>query len=349
MLWALVRRNWLMLVLSVLIGLGLSAGYSMLQPTVYAATSTGYVVAGNSSTVGEAFASSDLAAEKAATYLPLVQSRSVDDAVAAELGISRGQVAGSLSATNEGVIFRISARAGTPELASAKADAAIRATSAAANDLETMTLTGDRSGDTVVRIVPMEAAVTPTRPVSPNWQRNLAIGAALGLLVGFGLVVLRHTLDRRVREATDVEELTGSSALAVVPLAKELANGVTLGRGPESEALRQLRTNLRFVNVDDPPRSIVITSPNASEGKSTIASHLAVALAESGQPTVLDRRRPAPPQSVGAVRGGRQRRPHTGVGRHRGTHDGITGHHAAPPAAAAGRAHPAEPERTRWL
>ena len=56
-----------------------------------------------------------------------------------------------------------------------------------------------------------------------------------------------------------------------------------------------MRTNLRYVNVDEPPRCIVLTSSNEDEGKSTIAAHLASMLAESGQPTILvdaDLRRP---------------------------------------------------------
>lgn len=296
-LWTLVRRGWLILLLFLAAGIGLGAAVSSVQPTLYSATSTGYVVAGTSQTVGDALAGKSLAAEKASTYVPLVQSRAVAEDVAGQLGLaSTDQVAGSLTARTDGVIFRITATASTPELAAQMADAAIRATSVAANELETMTISGESSGNTVVGIVPMEAAISPANPISPDWTRNLVIGGALGLLAGFGLLVLRHTLDRRVRQASDVEELTGASALAIVPLAKALANTTMLGDGPEAEALRQLRTNLRFVNVDHQPRTIVITSPNAEEGKSTIAAHLAVALAESGQRTALvdaDLRRPS--------------------------------------------------------
>ena len=294
-LLALASRHWLQLLAALLAGLAIGAGVSYVQPTLYSATSTGYVVAGNSSTVGDAFAGSNLAAEKAGTYLPLVQSRSVAEAVAEELEISPGSV--SLQGSTEGVIFRITATAPSAETARDMADTAIRATSIAANDLETLTVSGESSGRTVVRIVPVELAVTPSQPVSPDWTRNLALGLMLGLLSGFGLVVLRHSLDRRVRQSTDVEEITQSSAMGVVPLASELVDRVSLARdrSAAAEALRQLRTNLRFVRVDSPPRSIVVTSANQSEGKSTIATHLASLLAESGQPTVLidaDLRRP---------------------------------------------------------
>lgn len=294
-IWGIVRRNWLFLLVSVAVGLGLGAGVSVLQPELYSATTTGYVVAGNSATVGDAFAGKNLAAEKAATYLPLVESRSVAEAVAKELGIDSEQV--SLEAANEGVIFKITATADSPQLARDMADVGMRATSIAANDLETMTISGEGSGETVVRIVPVEMALTPTHPVSPNWKLNLALGLMLGLLGGFGLVVLQRTLDRRVRTTADVEELISAPALSVIPASPELADagGTTVASGAAAEALRQLRTNLRFVNVDAPVRSIVVTSANQGEGKSTVAAQLACLLAEAGEPTIIvdaDLRRP---------------------------------------------------------
>lgn len=288
-LWHLVRRGWWLLALSIVLGVAAGAGVSWMQPTLYSATSTGYVVAGNSATVGDALASKNLAAEKAATYLPLVQSRSVAERIANDIGLPASQGVGTLKGTNDGVIFHITATASSPERAARVADAAIRATSEAANALETMTLTGENSGRTVVRIVPVELAQTPTQPVSPDWTRNLLIGLALGGMVGLGLIVARHRLDRRVREAAVAEEITQSSVLGVVPKAAELAGSTRLTdpTGAAAEALRQLRTNLRFVSVDSPARSIVVTSSNEGEGKSTIAAHLASVLAESGEPTVL--------------------------------------------------------------
>lgn len=294
-LWALVRRGWLVILVATVAGVLLGGGLSYLQPRVYSATSTGYVVAGNSSSVNDALLGKSLASDKAETYLPLVGSRSVAEAVAEALDVSIGDVA--LEGANNGVIFTVTAKAGTPDLAREMADAGIRATSLAANELETMTVSGESSGDTVVKIVPVELALTPTNPVSPNWTRNLALGLALGLLAGFGAVVMRQSLDRRVRVAADVEEIVGASALGVIPAAKELtATPVSVGvTGEASESLRKLRTNLRFVGVDKPLQSMVVTSPNEGEGKSTVAAHLALLMAGSGRHVVLvdaDLRRP---------------------------------------------------------
>lgn len=58
-------------------------------------------------------------------------------------------------------------------------------------------------------------------------------------------------------------------------------------RSPLSEAYRTLRTNLSFYSLDDPLRTLVITSPSPDEGKSTVAANLAVTLAQAGNRTIL--------------------------------------------------------------
>lgn len=67
-------------------------------------------------------------------------------------------------------------------------------------------------------------------------------------------------------------------------------------RSPISEAYRSLRTNLSFYSLDNPLRSLVVTSPAKAEGKSTTIANLAVTMAQSGRKTILvdcDLRRPS--------------------------------------------------------
>lgn len=73
---------------------------------------------------------------------------------------------------------------------------------------------------------------------------------------------------------------------------------ITDPRSPASEAYRTLRTNLSFYSLDDPIRSLVVTSPAADEGKNTLIANLAVTMAQSGRRTLLvdcDLRRPSLP------------------------------------------------------
>lgn len=67
-------------------------------------------------------------------------------------------------------------------------------------------------------------------------------------------------------------------------------------RSPASEAYRTLRTNLSFYSLDEPIRTLVVTSPTANEGKSVTAANLAVTMAQGGRRTILvdcDLRRPS--------------------------------------------------------
>ena len=147
-----------------------------------------------------------------------------------------------------------------------------------------------------MQVVPIETAL-PGVKVAPDPIRNVLIGAVVGLLVAYGLVSAPQ-LDTRLRTVADVEAETGASVLGVVPLTSELRGHASRSLdqlGLAAEAFRQVRTNLRFVSVDHAPRSIVITSANAGEGKSTMSATLARVLGESGQPTVIidaDLRRP---------------------------------------------------------
>jgi non-specific protein-tyrosine kinase len=58
-------------------------------------------------------------------------------------------------------------------------------------------------------------------------------------------------------------------------------------RSPVSEAYRTLRTNLSFYSLDNPIRTLVVTSPATGEGKSTTIANLAVTMAQSGRRTIL--------------------------------------------------------------
>nr|NLI50364.1 polysaccharide biosynthesis tyrosine autokinase [Propionibacterium sp.] len=299
-LWRLIKHNVLVLVAATFIGVLLAAGYSLTQPRLYAATSTGYVVATPAAASGAA-PGTDPAVQKANTYIPIVQSRGVAERIAKELQLSESSssIGASLSAwvVPDSLLLKITAVSTSPERARAVADAAIRATSAEAARLDTMALDGTSSGNSEIGLVLIEAAVTPSTPVSPDWRRNLLAGLGGGLLVGLAIGFVRRALDNRVRHSDEVESLTGAGVLGVIPITSSLAGKAGDGDlGIASEALRQLRTNLRFVNVDQPPRSIVVTSANPGEGKSTVSSALARLLAESGQPTILvdaDLRRPA--------------------------------------------------------
>lgn len=145
-----------------------------------------------------------------------------------------------------------------------------------------------------------EQAEVPASPTSPRTTRNTILGVLVGL--GFGLLAAfaRDTLDRRIHSPHDAyEEMglpvlgrIGSSALGSVGLAENSQRFVS---PMDLESFRVLRTNLAFFSDESPPRTILVTSGLAEEGKSTVAASLASAAAAAGQRTLLvdcDLRRP---------------------------------------------------------
>lgn len=300
----LTRANLWRLILAVLIGGVAAYGYALTLPKVYASNASGYVVAGGGDqTTSAVIQGNAIAGNKAESYVPLVMSRAVGAKVVQKLGLRASatdvssRVTGSVDPGS--VILRVSAVGPTPEQARDVADATIQATAEVANRLEFGGVDPPAGTKPLVRIIPVEDALLPGGPFSPNMNRYAMLGAAGGLGLAYLFIFGRRLLDTRLRTVKDVEELANTTSLGIIPQAPELRTTAGRGRigrlGAAAEGFRQLRTNLRFVSVDNPPRSIVVTSANPSEGKSTVAATLARVLGEAGQPTVIidaDLRRP---------------------------------------------------------
>lgn len=146
-------------------------------------------------------------------------------------------------------------------------------------------------------------AATPTSPSSPRPTRDLAIGLAVGLILGIGVAFGLEYLDDSIRSKEDLEKAAGGvTVLGLIPRLntwkdEEAAHLASLYSPASStaEAYRSLRTSIQFVGIDRPVRIIQVTSPNAQEGTSTTLANLGVVLAQAGQRVVMvccDLRRP---------------------------------------------------------
>ena len=129
----------------------------------------------------------------------------------------------------------------------------------------------------------VQPAVVPTSPSAPSTKRNAVIGGFIGLLLGFGLAFLVERFDRRIRDASELEEVYGVGVLGAVPFSRPLAmRRLQLRPGTASEAFGNLRARLRYFNVAHDVRSLLVTSALPHEGKTTTAINLAVAEALAG-------------------------------------------------------------------
>ncbi|HYF28084.1 MAG TPA: polysaccharide biosynthesis tyrosine autokinase [Baekduia sp.] len=142
-------------------------------------------------------------------------------------------------------------------------------------------------------ITVLERALPPDDASSPKPVRDTLVAVPIALLLGLGLVLLLERLNRRLRDVEELRELTPLPLLAVVP--PSAFPGRTARGDEDLEAFRMLRTSLMYVNVDDPPQDVVITSAGAGEGKTTVSVGLAHVAALADKRVVLvdaDLRRP---------------------------------------------------------
>jgi non-specific protein-tyrosine kinase len=138
----------------------------------------------------------------------------------------------------------------------------------------------------------VEPAVAASSPVAPKVTRTVVLAVIVTLLLAFGAVVLAQGIDRRIRDPQELEELTGRSLLSTVP---HTAFGEVQTGGPGEEAFQRLRASLTYFNVDRPLSSVLISSPMQGDGKTTVATNLARAMARSGKDVIIvdaDLRRP---------------------------------------------------------
>jgi capsular exopolysaccharide synthesis family protein len=150
-------------------------------------------------------------------------------------------------------------------------------------------------------------------PVFPNIPVNLALAILFATLLAIGTAVLADLMNSAVRDPDQVTRLMKTDVVGVLPLAKDLRAFQATADGPGrslmapdqsskgrltgyNEAIRTLRNSLVLSDFDRRVRTLMLTSPSPSEGKSTISAHLAVAHAMQGRKTLLidaDLRRPS--------------------------------------------------------
>src|SRR5437879_10122417 len=154
----------------------------------------------------------------------------------------------------------------------------------------------------------------PHEPILPHRTQNILIALALSLLVGIGLAFLLDFLDDTVKSLDDVDRYIRLPTLALIPAARNerprlrgnapgnaaQADTTALAmvvdaRSPIAEAYRHLRTSLLLSSAGTPPKTILVTSSQPSEGKTTAAINTAFMLAQTGAEVLIidgDLRRP---------------------------------------------------------
>lgn len=152
-------------------------------------------------------------------------------------------------------------------------------------------------GTNLVSIV--DRAEVPANPYKPNLFFNLLIGLVLGLMAGIGTAFILEFLNDTIKTPDDVRDKLGLTSLGAIPkkerqnsLAEELKDQTS----PVSEAYFSVRTSLQFTTEHGAPKTLLVTSTRAAEGKSSTTLALAQNFARIGNSVLLidaDLRKPA--------------------------------------------------------
>jgi polysaccharide biosynthesis transport protein len=144
----------------------------------------------------------------------------------------------------------------------------------------------------------IDRAEVPRSPVLPQTSRDLLSAFLMGAAVAVALVFGFERLDNRIKSPEEIKSYLKVPFLGLVPSIKDKGATQLLSAGTPpgfSEAIRAIRTAVIFSSPDEKSRSVLVTSTSPHEGKTLVASNLAVALAQAGQRTLVidgDMRRP---------------------------------------------------------
>jgi capsular exopolysaccharide synthesis family protein len=149
------------------------------------------------------------------------------------------------------------------------------------------------SGTQVASARIIDRALPPGGPIYPQKQKIIFTWAFGGLLLGLGLAFLREQLDSTFKSGRMVEEKLGLPLFGVVQSMGSDIKAVERHyldntRSVFSEAINHIRTGVMYSNVDNPPQVLVVTSSVQSEGKTTLASNLALSYAQLGTTLLID-------------------------------------------------------------
>jgi capsular exopolysaccharide synthesis family protein len=284
-------RHWMLVVAAVLVALAAAAAATLLAPRTYEASAQLLVAASAETNGSGLFSGSQFAQQQVKSYAQIVNSPLVTGPVIKALGLSE---------TPNRLGARISADVpeGTAVLnlhvEGNSADGAAQIANAVAEQLvEFATRLEQPEGATTapVKVTVVRPAVAPDVPASPRPLSNLALALVLGSGVGVALALLRDRWTGGIDSREDVQAVLDLPVFGAIPFASDAQRyPLPAGGGhfsPHAEAFRQLRASLKYAEVSHGLKSILVTSADPGEGKSSTVVNLAATLAKTGVKVVV--------------------------------------------------------------
>jgi len=154
-------------------------------------------------------------------------------------------------------------------------------------------------GEKTANVRVLDAAELPVAPYRPNKPKIVGTWFTMGLVLGILLAFGREYLDNTFKTPADVEERLGQAVLGTVPLLAKEKKTEAVDWRPErqfiqesrssfAESINHIRTGVLFSHVDNPPKTVLVTSSVQEEGKTTLSSNLALSFAQLGRTLLVD-------------------------------------------------------------
>jgi receptor protein-tyrosine kinase len=300
-----LRRRWRGVALVFLLGLGVAAAASYALTPKYESTAK-VIVSVNASNASEASGAAFFLANRVQSYADLAQSTELAERVidVLDLDMTPAELSSQISTevVEETSVIAITVTDEDPNEAQTIADVVTTEFKSYAEEIETI----GEGGQSQIALNVTDPPEYKGSPVSPDWILNLLAGGLIGLLIGLALAVSRELLDRTVRTADHIAEVTDAPVLASIGFDNDIRSAPLLtdlgAFAARTEAFRLLRTNLQFIDIDQRARVLVVTSAVPGEGKTMTSTNLAVALAQTGRSVLIidaDLRRPRVASTLG--------------------------------------------------
>ncbi len=304
-----LRKFWWLIVVGALLGLGAAMGLTLRATPLYRSSVTLIVSTPISSQSPSAVQLDQYAQQRVNTYVSLLTSDELANRILRKTGLlmSPHDVAAEISGAAELNTVLLTATVTDPSF-----DRSMAISGAIASEFPKMIDSLDNPGNGQGPLVKLNVTSGPDgnpAPVSPRKTLNLALGLIAGLILGIAAALIRELTDTSVRSVAVLRTLTSRPVLGAIAFDR------TARRSPlvtgnyvhslRAEALRTIRTNLQFVDVDRSAQVLVVTSSLPEEGKSATAANLAIVFAETGRSVLLieaDLRRPRVADYLGLER-----------------------------------------------
>ena len=302
--YRLVLRNLPVVLVSVLFGLGVSAGITYSMTPIYQAKIQLFVSTPSSALdVSALVQGSSFSQQRVKSYAQIVNGPETLKPVILKLDLpyTYERLAKNVTATAplDTVLISVTVSDPDPYLAARIANAVGQQFAITANSLE---ISGS-TNSSAIKVSMVKTASLPKSPSSPKTALNLLLGLILGFGLGVGLSILRTIFDNTVKNEVDLDSTPVLAAIAFDDSSAEKPLITQISRyAPRTESFRQFRTNLQYIRSEIPPKVIAVTSAVPGEGKTSTSINLAISFATSGMKTLLiegDMRRPKIKEYIG--------------------------------------------------